>query len=283
MRDIDRIVQTPPPEPGFIGEGHTAVMVVNPAEFLANDPFIALMDDRIDLAPGRRAGEAHPHAGFEIATFLVEGELRDRDEGTLQAGDMMWTTAGSGIIHNEESEPVGRTRILQLWMTMPSDARWSAPRFSHMAKDDVPARKGPGLNARVYSGRSGDIEASASTRLPMMMIDIHMAARASFDQEIPPSYNGFVYVLDGEATVGTKRLTAGQVGWLSEPASDADDTLRFAAGGFGGRVALYAGQRQRVPIVMHGPFVGETRADLMRVSQSYMNGDMPRVSQLTRK
>src|SRR6185369_7423353 len=55
-RDIDRIVTTAPPEPGFIGEGHTAVMVVNPAEFPQNDPFIALMDDRIDLAPGARAG-----------------------------------------------------------------------------------------------------------------------------------------------------------------------------------------------------------------------------------
>src|ERR1043165_412177 len=95
---IDRVVTTPPPKPGFIGEGHTAVMV-------ENDPFIALMDDRIDIAPGRRAGGAHPHAGFEIATFLVEGELRDRDEGTLRAGEVMWTTAGSGIVHNEDVEP----------------------------------------------------------------------------------------------------------------------------------------------------------------------------------
>src|SRR5688572_28567608 len=94
-RDIARVVDTPPAAPGFIGDGHTAVMVVNPAEFERNDPFIALMDDHIDLAAGARAGGAHPHAGFEIATFLVEGELRDRDEGTLRAGEVMWTTAGS--------------------------------------------------------------------------------------------------------------------------------------------------------------------------------------------
>ena len=78
-RGVARVVTTPPPAPGFIGEGHTAVPVLDPHDFARNDPFIVLMDDRIDLAPGQKAGGAHPHAGFEIATFIVEGELRDRD------------------------------------------------------------------------------------------------------------------------------------------------------------------------------------------------------------
>src|SRR5689334_8659398 len=168
-RDIDRVVTTPPPEPGFIGEGHTAVMVVKPADFEQNDPFIVLMDDRIDLTAGRRAGGAHPHAGFEIATFLVEGELRDRDEGTLLAGEVMWTTAGSGVIHNEDVEPHGKSRILQLWMTLPSDKRWSKPRFMHMPLEKIPERKGPGVRVRVLSGQSGDVVAPPSTHLPMMM------------------------------------------------------------------------------------------------------------------
>ena len=89
------------PAPGFMGEGHTAVTVVDPNEFQRSDPFILLMDDRLDLPPGREAGGAHPHGGFETVTFVVEGALRDRDEGTLNAGDVLWMTAGSGVIHNE--------------------------------------------------------------------------------------------------------------------------------------------------------------------------------------
>lgn len=279
-RDIARVVQTPPPAPGFIGDGHTAVPVVDPAEFARNDPFIVLMDDRIELAPGRRAGEAHPHAGFEIATWLIEGELRDRDEGVLRTGDVMWTTAGSGVVHNEDVEPIGRTRILQLWMTLPSAERWSTPRLVHMARDAAPVRTEPGVSARVYSGRSGSVEAPTHTHLPLTMVDIRMAAHTEFVQEVPASFNGFVYVLDGEVNVGTKTLVAGQVGWLGEPVTSDATQLRFATGVTDARAALFMGERQGVPIVMHGPFVGETRADLMRVSQAYLQGKLPRVSEL---
>lgn len=128
-RGIGRVVTTAPPSPGFIGEGHTAVSVVDPNEFVRNDPFILLMDDRIDLEPRREAGGAHPHGGFETVTFVVEGELRDRDEGTLKTGDILWMTAGSGVIHNENVVPLGKSRILQLWLTLPKQERWAAPRF----------------------------------------------------------------------------------------------------------------------------------------------------------
>ena len=279
-RDIGRVVQTPPPAPGFIGEGHTAAQVVNPAEFHMNDPFIVLMDDRVDLAPGRRAGEAHPHAGFEIATWLVEGELRDRDEGVLRAGDVIWTTAGSGVVHNEDVEPSGPTRILQLWMTLPSAARWSKPRFVHMAKEAAPVRTEPGVLARVYSGHSGTVQAPNQTHLPLTMVDIQMSQHSTFGQDVPASYHGFVYVLEGEVTAGTRTLTAGQVGWLDDVDASGAMLLWFTTGAAGARVVLYAGERQRVPIVMHGPFVGETRADLMRVSQAYIRGELPRVSEL---
>ena len=129
MRDrgIERVVTTPPPSPGFIGEGHTAVSVLDTKDFSRNDPFIVLMDDRIDLEPGLQAGGAHPHGGFETVTFVVEGELRDRDEGTLKTGDVLWMTAGSGVIHNENVVPLGKSRILQLWLTLTRSARWSAP------------------------------------------------------------------------------------------------------------------------------------------------------------
>ena len=284
-RGIGRVETTAPPAPGFIGDGHTAVTVVTPNEFERNDPFIALMDDRIDLAAGREAGGAHPHGGFETVTFVVEGALRDRDEGMIGTGDILWMTAGSGVIHNENVVPLGRTRILQLWLTLPQSARWAAPRFEHVARDDAPVRREPGVEARVYSGRSGEERAATHNYVPVTLVDLQLQPAARFEQTLPDSYNGLLYVLEGDVSIGAgaTRLTAGQVGWLATPVkpnASGESTVRITAGATGARVLLYAGERQGVPLVFHGPFVAESRADLVRLSKAYMDGKMPRMSEL---
>jgi redox-sensitive bicupin YhaK (pirin superfamily) len=286
-RGIGRVVTTAPPSPGFIGDGHTAVSVVDPTEFPHNDPFIVLMDDRIDLEPGREAGGAHPHGGFETVTFVVEGELRDRDEGTLKTGDVLWMTAGSGVIHNEKVVPLGKSRILQLWLTLTRSARWSAPRFEHITRDSVPVRREPGAEARVYSGSSGSARATTHNYVPVTLVDIRLQGGARFEQELPDSYNGFLYVLEGAVSVGTERtrLVTGQVGWLAEAEPDTSgvSSVRMNAGDGGARLLLYAGERQGVPIVIHGPFVGESRPDIVRLSDLYRSGKMPRMSELAHK
>ena len=283
-RLIARVVTTAAPSPGFIGEGHTAVSVVDSKEFLHNDPFIVLMDDRIDLEPGREAGGAHPHGGFETVTFVVEGELRDRDEGTLRTGDVLWMTAGSGVIHNENVVPLGKSRILQLWLTLPHDDRWATPRFEHVARDAAPVRREPGVEARVYSGSSGSARSTTHNYVPVTLVDLRLQPGARFEQELPDSYNGFFYVLEGAISVGGERtrLTAGQVGWFAEPEPSASgiSSARIIGGDEGAHVMLYAGERQRVPIVMHGPFVGESREDIRRLSRLYMEEKMPRISEL---
>ncbi len=285
-RGIERVVTTAPPSPGFIGEGHTAVAVVEPNDFARSDPFILLMDDRIDLEPGRQAGGAHPHGGFETVTFVVEGELRDRDEGTLRTGDVVWMTAGSGVIHNENVVPLGKTRILQLWLTLTRSARWSAPRFEHITRESAPVRTEPGVEARVYSGTSGSVQATTHNFVPVTLVDIRIEPGAQLNQDLPDSYNGFLYVLDGAVSVGEDRtrLTAGQVGWLAQPQVETStlNTVRVTGAEDGARVVLYAGERQNVPIVQHGPFIGESRMDIIRLSELYMKGKMPRVSELAR-
>jgi len=233
-------VTTAAPSPGFIGEGHTAVAVVDPSEFVRNDPFIVLMDDRIDLEPGREAGGAHPHGGFETVTFVVEGELRDRDEGTLKTGDILWMTAGSGVIHNENVVPLGKSRILQLWLTLPQAERWAAPRFERITRDDAPVRREPGVEARVYSGSSGSVRGTAHNHVPVALVDIRLEPGARFEQELPDSYNGFLYVLDGSVSVGADRtrLTEGQVGWLAAALvnTSSGGAVRITAGDGGARL-----------------------------------------------
>ena len=286
-RGIGRVVTTAPPMQGFIGDGHTAVTVVAGNEFERNDPFIALMDDRIDLEPGREAGGAHPHGGFETVTFVVEGRLRDRDEGMLETGDVLWMTAGSGVIHNENVVPLGKSRILQLWLTLPQSARWTAPRFEHIARDAAPVRQEPGVEARVYSGSSGSVRATTHNFVPVTLLDIRLHPHARFEQQLPDSYNGLLYVLGGDVFVGRSatRIAAGQVGWLAEPEPSISNAapVHITAGREGARVILYAGERQGVPIVQHGPFVGESRADIVRLSRLYTDGKMPRISQLAER
>ena len=165
VRGLADVIILPVPGPGFIGEGHTAIHVMQGREFARTDPFIMLADDRVDLPPGTHAGGPHPHAGFEIVTFAVEGEARDRDEGLVRAGDALWMTAGSGVVHNEDVEPLGKPRILQLWTTLPSGSRWAPPRFAHMPLEKVPVRREPGIDARVYSGTSGAVHAPSHTYL----------------------------------------------------------------------------------------------------------------------
>jgi redox-sensitive bicupin YhaK (pirin superfamily) len=296
-----RTVTTPAPAPGFAGPGHTASLVVDPAEFAANDPFIVLADDRLELTRGAHVGGEHPHAGFEIATFVVEGALIDRDEGVLRAGDLLWTRAGRGIIHNEEVTTEGRTRILQLWRALPEHERWSEPWFETTTRDEAPVRREPvvipsavegsapgwpGAEIVVYAGSLGDVEAPSGRHAPMTLLDVRLEPGApSIDVSLPASQAGFVYLLEGAAHVGDEdaELRAGQVGWLDLPNEEGASTLRLTASETEGtRLVLYAAPPIGEPLVFHGPFVGGTREDLMRVSRDYMDGRFVRLSELAR-
>src|SRR5688500_12595120 len=233
VRRIARTRTAPAAAPGFIGEGHLAVEVLAAEPLDSVDPFVLLMDDRLDLAQRRQIGGAHPHAGLETVTLVLEGTLWDRDEGELSAGDALWMTAGRGIIHNEHVEVAGRARVLQLWIRLSANDRERAPGFELISGKSLPVRREPGAVARLYSGATGDLTSPTTNRVPITLVDLELAAQASFTQELPASYNGFIYVLDGEVAVGDTRVRAGQVGWLDRPAARGASTLTFTGGEHG--------------------------------------------------
>src|SRR5688572_6070425 len=184
-RKISRIDTTSPPAPGFIGEGHTAVEVVRPDALAASDPFVLLMDDRLDIDRRRQIGAAHPHAGLETVTLVLEGSLHDRDEGQLVAGDLVWMTAGRGIIHSEAVEAEGRSRILQLWIGLPAADRTLAPGFEIVRREAAPVVRQPGARARLYSGASGTLRSPTRNRVPITLLEVSLEAGGSFRQELP--------------------------------------------------------------------------------------------------
>src|SRR5947209_3812196 len=116
-RKIANIVM-PKPSSGFLGRGHTAVPVIGGNDFEQTDPFILLMDDQLDLPGDGTVGGAHPHAGFETVTLVLDGDSNSSSK-SLQTGGMEWMTAGSGIVHTEEINTKVKMRILQLWLVLP--------------------------------------------------------------------------------------------------------------------------------------------------------------------
>jgi quercetin 2,3-dioxygenase len=283
-RRVGRTVTTPPPAPGFIGEGHTAVEVVTPGALEASDPFVLLMDDRLDIKTRRQIGGAHPHAGIETVTLVLEGTLIDRDEGELTAGDVLWMTAGRGIIHNEAVEVGGRARILQLWVRLPKSDRGAAPTFQMIRKASAPVRTEAGAVARLYSGSTGGLHSTTQNRAPVTLVDLTLDADATFEQELPLAYNGFVYVVDGSAGVGgVSPLETGQVGWLERPGGSGSGTLKFAAGERGARLVLYAGEPQREPLVHYGPFAAGSVAEIEEMFRRYRAGRFESMNAIARR
>jgi redox-sensitive bicupin YhaK (pirin superfamily) len=237
------------------------------------------MDDRLDIPRRRQIGGAHPHAGLETVTLVLEGTLSDRDEGDLQVGDVIWMTAGRGIIHNESVEASGRSRILQLWIALPARDRGLAPRFEIIRRDAAPMVRAPGVEARLYSGASGMLRASTRNRAPVTLLDLKLAPGAMFHQALPGTYNGFFYVVEGQATVGDDRVATGQVGWLAPSAST---DLAISAGASGARLVLYAGEPIGEPLVQHGPFVAGSAAEIAEFHRQFRAGRFIPMSQVAR-
>jgi redox-sensitive bicupin YhaK (pirin superfamily) len=259
------------------------VEVLAPTALAASDPFVLLMDDRLDIPQRRQIGGAHPHAGLETVTLVLEGTLSDRDEGDLQAGDMIWMTAGRGIIHNEAVEASGRSRILQLWIALAARDRGLAPRFEIIRREAAPLVRAPGVEARLYSGGSGTLVSSTRNRVPVTLIDLTLAPGATFHQALPASYNGFFYVVGGEAGVGNERVSTGQVGWLAPSASPGLTTdLSIWAGASGAHLVLYAGEPIGEPLVQHGPFVAGSPAEIAELHRQFRAGRFTPMSQLAR-
>lgn len=272
----------PPAAPGFAGPFHSAVEVLAPVDLQASDPFVLLMDDRVEVPEETSVGGPHPHAGLETVTLVLDGVVLDRDEGRLSPGDALWMSAGRGVIHNESNSVIGNMRLLQLWIRLPESARGSTPRFELLRKADLPVRREPGAEVRLYSGATGSVRSSTLNHVPVTLAEFTLDAEATVEQQLPLSYNGFLLVLEGSVGVGDGApLTPGQTGWLDRPSGVGDSVLALRAGASGARVLLYAGEPQNAPLVQYGPFVAGSQAEVVQLFKEFREGRFLRMSELT--
>ena len=138
---------------GFLGFGHRAMAVLNGMDYKNSDPFIVFMDDRLDLPGGEPVGGAHPHAGIETLTLVLEGNEKDWKTGSFEL-----MTAGKGIIHTEEITSKQQLRILQVWLVLPPEKRYAQPFLQKILLEDVPKIKTSDYEIRVYSGSSNGVQ-----------------------------------------------------------------------------------------------------------------------------
>ena len=275
-------VQTPQPHPGFLGAGHTARAVIQ-TDYTQSDPFIVLMDDMLDKKDEVPVGGPHPHAGFETVSLLIEGEMGDGVH-KMKAGGLQIMTAGSGVVHTETIDKKVKMRLMQLWLNLPKDKRWTMPKLQDLSLKDVPIVSENGLNIKIYSGTFAGVTSPVSNYVPLILADIKMQAGISTLQNIPSSFTTFLYVLEGSLKVGDddKMINQNQVGWLDRYTDNTSSELRLTAGDTGVRFLLYSAQPQGNPIISHGPFIGDSQEDISRLYSEYRQGKMNDISFFTK-
>lgn len=271
-RDVARIVN-PPVEAGHVA-GHTARRLIDGHDAHFTDPFVVMAEDWMP----RDAFPTHPHRGIETVTLVLEGAVEHADSagnrGLIEAGDAQWMTAGRGVTHAENALPDTVARTLQLWINLPAKDKMTAPRYQTLRGADMSVRLEPGVVIKVLSGTSGNVTANTLNHVPVTAIDASLQARSAFEQRLPSEDNGFVLVVEGEAIVGPNRtlVPAGSLAWLTRADGSAASTVTLGASNEPTRLLLFAGPPLREPIVLGGPFVMNTAAEIQQAIADYRSG-----------
>ncbi len=248
------------------------------------DPFL-LLDEMgpSDLGPGEAQGAPdHPHRGFETVTYLLSGRMEHEDSrgnrGRLTPGDVQWMTAGAGVVHSEMPEAEfaargGRMHGFQLWVNLPRRDKMMAPRYQEIPAKKIPVGKSAdgSVSARVIAGEALGATAVIDTRTPIVYLDLELSADASHVQAVPQDFNAFAYVVEGKGLFGPDRTPAvphdlvlfGQDGADVRLAAPPDAPLR---------ALLIAGRPIGEPVARMGPFVMNTRAELIQAFEDFQSG-----------
>lgn len=261
------------------GAGVKLTRVIGGAELPDLDPFLLLDEFGTDRAEDYLAGfPDHPHRGFETVTYMLDGRMRHRDnhgnEGLLVPGSVQWMTAGRGLVHSEMPEQQeGRMRGFQLWVNLPAKDKMTAPRYQEFAADRIPrVRPVAGASVKVIAGNvdgtQGPIVQPATDPL---YLDIALEAAAAWQADLPAGHNAFAYVYEGDVRIGDGDA-ARPLGSRELAVLGGGSRLRLAAGGQGARLIVVAGRPLGEPVARHGPFVMNTRQELMQAFVDFQEG-----------
>lgn len=231
----------------------------------------------------KRGVGPHPHRGFETVTIVYAGGVTHRDSsgagGTLGSGDVQWMTAASGLVHEEfHSEDYARRggvfELIQLWVNLPAKDKLSAPRYQALLADQIPLVELPGAagTARLIAGVYGEVQGAARTFTPMNVWDMRLKANRMLSLNIPEGHTTALFVLSGVLQSGTHSIGAAELAVLEREGTELSVEITEDA-----VVLLLSGQPLNEPIVGHGPFVMNSREEIMQSIGDYSRGDFGQI------
>jgi redox-sensitive bicupin YhaK (pirin superfamily) len=248
------------------------------------DPFL-LLDEMgpMQCAPGEAKGAPdHPHRGFETVTYMLSGRFEHQDSaghaGKLGPGDVQWMTAGRGVVHSEMPEREfahqgGLLHGLQLWVNLPKRDKMMEPRYQEIPAGRIPeAVSADGkVKVRVIAGEALGAHAVIDTRIPISFLHFRLEPGAGITQPAPKDYNAFAYVLEGEAVFGARAV---QKHHMALFARDGDEVALEASASAPLELLLIAGKPIGEPVARWGPFVMNTREEILQAVEDYQSGRM---------
>jgi quercetin 2,3-dioxygenase len=273
---------------GFEGEGFPVRRAFAGVELADLDPFIHLDQmGEVEYAPGEPKGTPwHPHRGFETVTYMIDGVFEHQDSngggGVITNGDTQWMTAGAGILHIEKPpewlvQAGGLFHGLQLWVNLPADQKFAAPRYQDLRASEVGLVSSPdgGALVRVIAGDIAGHRGPGSTYSPMTMVHATLSPGARLVLPWRPDYNALVYVLAGQGSVGTdgRPIGTGQLAVLGA----GNSVVLGAATVQESRspsldVVVLGGRPIGEPVAWLGPFVMNTREEVLQAVADYQAG-----------
>ena len=246
------------------------------------DPFLLLDEFRSDRADDYVAGfPDHPHRGFETVTVMLAGRMRHADSvgnsGVLEAGDVQWMTAGRGIVHSEMPEQ--RDGLLwgyQLWVNLPARLKMTAPRYQDVRAGAIPLVQTENGTVRVIAGRFAGLEGAARTHTGVTLLDVTLGPGAVLDVPLAETDTALVCVCSGGLVFrdSAERVVDAPAG--SAAILDRGDTVRLTATGAGARALLIAAPPLGEPVARMGPFVMNSREELMQAVEDFRSGRLGR-------
>ena len=280
IRPVKRIVRSQPTMEGAGVHLRRAFGFGNTEEF---DPFLLLDDFRGDRPADYNAGFPwHPHRGIETITYVLAGTVEHQDSignrGVIEAGDIQWMTAGSGIIHQEmpKGDAAGRMYGFQLWANLPASLKMTAPRYQGVIAADVPVvNEEDGAQVRIVCGRykhtKGPVDGVAADPI---YLDVSIPAGKSKSLSVEAERNAFAYVFSGDGEFGdaSGHSSSTEADNHSLVLFGSGDEVRVQSGKDGIRFLLVSGKPLREPVAWNGPIVMNTQSELRQAFKELEDG-----------
>jgi redox-sensitive bicupin YhaK (pirin superfamily) len=256
------------------------------------DPFL-LLDEMgpMELGPGEAKGAPdHPHRGFETVTYMIAGKMEHRDShgnaGQLGPGDVQWMTAGAGVVHSEMpatdfERQGGRMHGFQLWVNLPQRDKMIRPHYQEIPAAKIPtAASADGkLTVRVIAGEAMGVKAVINTRTPIIYLHWTIKPGGRIVQPVPAEYNAFAYVFSGEGLMGRDQKPAVEHQMVMFAGDgDAVSIAAPATASAPLEVLLIGGMPLREPVARYGPFVMNTKEEIIRAFEDYREGRMGEIA-----